>query len=70
MKRLVLCLALCTGCANWNVTGFGIPLQATDRYQARSSEDPGKLTTEEKWGVVLILGLAIGGGIAIAAAAN
>jgi hypothetical protein len=70
MKRLLVCLLLCTGCAHWNVTGFGIPMQATDRYQQTSSESSGKLSSEEKWGVVLILGLAIGGGIAVAAAAN
>ena len=70
MKRLLLCLLLCTGCAHWNVTGFGIPMQATDRYQRTAAEDPGKLSSEEKWGVVLILGLAIGSGVAVAIAAN
>jgi len=68
MKACVLALALLTGCAHWNVTGFGVPLQASDRYQRH--EDPGKLTTEEKWGTILLLSLAVGGSIAVGVAAS
>ena len=67
MKACVLALALLTGCAHWNVTGFGVPLQASDRYQRQ--EDTGQLTTEEKWGTILLLGVAIGGSIAVGIAA-
>lgn len=70
MKSLVLCLALLTGCASWNVDAFGYHMQASDKYQTSSGSSSTKLSTEEKWGVVLVLGVAIGAGIAIAAAAN
>ena len=71
------------GCRSWNVNAFGydIPasgertpvvyghhLQASDKYTTRSSGSG--LSTEEKWGVVLILGVAIGAGVAVAATAN
>ncbi|MHC4407945.1 MAG: hypothetical protein ACYS0E_02135 [Planctomycetota bacterium] len=68
MKSLVLCLALLTGCASWNVDAFGYHMQASDKYQ--TSSDSKSMSTEEKWGVVLVLGVAIGAGIAVAAAAN
>ena len=86
MKSLVLCLAVLTGCQSWNVNAFGyrVPatgtrpapvdygyyLQASDKYQTKSTSGSGGLSTEEKWGVVLILGVAIGAGIAVAVAAN
>ena len=72
MKSLVLCLALLVsplaGCNSWNVDAFGYHMQASDKYQ--TSSDSKSMSTEEKWGVVLVLGVAIGAGIAIAVAAN
>ena len=74
MKSLLLTLALLLpGCATWNVDAFGYHMQASDKYQTKNTSSGGsssQLTTEEKWGVALVLGVAIGGGIAIAAAAN
>jgi len=68
MRSLVLSLALLTGCAHWNVNAFGVSMQATSRYQTVEQEE--QLTTEEKWGVILLLAVAIGGGIAIGATAT
>ena len=68
MKILVLSFALLTGCASWNVDAFGYHMQASDKYQTKSGSGSGSMSTEEKWGVVLILGVAIGAGIAVAAA--
>ncbi|MHC4452719.1 MAG: hypothetical protein ACYS0E_21690 [Planctomycetota bacterium] len=70
MKSLVLCLALLGGCNSWNVDAFGYHMQASDKYQTKSTSGSSSMSTEEKWGVVLILGVAIGAGIAVAAAAN
>ena len=73
MKSLVLSFALLSncllgGCATWNVTGFGVPMQATSKFQ--TVDDSKSMSTEEKWGVVLIIGVAVGAGIAIAAAGS
>ncbi|MEM8882975.1 MAG: hypothetical protein AAGD14_02810 [Planctomycetota bacterium] len=72
---LVLCLflALTPGCATWNVNAFGIPLQASDKYQTSSTSSSGSggtLSKEEKVGVIVILGLAAAGIAVGAAAAN
>lgn len=66
MKRLCIGLVLLSSCASWNVSAFGIPMQASEKY---AEENTHGLSAEETWGVILILGLAIGGGI-LAASAN
>jgi hypothetical protein len=60
MKRRLALLALailpCTGCRTFDIHAFGQPLNAT------TPEWEGiELTTEEKLGVALIVGLAVGG---------
>jgi hypothetical protein len=60
MKRLCIGLVLLTGCASWNISAFGVPMQASDKY---AEENTHGLSAEETWGVILILGLAIGGAV-------
>lgn len=69
MKRLLVLLLLVTGCRSWEVRAFGVPIgkEKEPRYVVASSDD---LTTEEKLGVILILGVAVGAGVAVALAAN
>ena len=66
MRRFLLLLALVSGCKTWDTRAFGVPLDGKERYMAASSE----LSSEEKVGVIIILVVAIGGAIAIAAAAD
>jgi hypothetical protein len=65
MRRLLLCLALLTGCRSWEVRAFDIPLNRKPQYFAGA-----ELTSEEKWGVAVILAVAIGGAVAIALAVD
>jgi hypothetical protein len=64
VKRLVLLLCLVGGCRTWDVRAFDVPLNGKERYMTASSE----LSSEEKVGVIIILGVAIGAGVAIALA--
>ena len=66
MKRFLIGLVLLNGCASWNISAFGVPMQASDKY---AEENTHGLSKEETWGVILILGLAIGGAV-YAAGAN
>jgi len=67
MKRLLLLLLLVTGCRTWEVNAFGVPIGEQPRYVTASSSD---LSGEEKVGVIVILAVAIGAGIAVALAAK
>ncbi len=70
---------LLTGCQSWNVNAFGVPVNGGSSYATAprpmplvTSEEPmhaigSGLSTEEKWGVVLIIGVAVAAGIIFAA---
>jgi len=72
---------LLTGCQSWNVNAFGVPTHGSASYARApaprpmplvTSEEPmhaigSGLSTEEKWGVVLIIGVAVAAGIIFAA---
>jgi hypothetical protein len=62
VKRLLLLLALFSGCKTWNVNAFGVPLDGKERYVSAAAE----LSSEEKVGVIVVLAVAIGVGVAIA----
>ena len=64
MKRLLLLLLLATGCRTWDVRAFDVPLDGKERYMAASSD----LSTDEKIGVIIIVGIAVGGAVALAVA--
>lgn len=67
MKRFLLLFLVFAGCKTWDVRAFDIPLNGKEpRYVAASSE----LSSEEKWGVIVIVAVAVGATIAIAAASN
>ncbi len=65
MKRLLLLLLLITGCRTWEVNAFGVPLGEKPRVSANS-----ELTSDEKVGVIVVVGVAIAASVAIAVAAN
>jgi hypothetical protein len=67
MKRLLLLLLLATGCRTWEVNAFGVPLNGEPPRHVQASSD---LSTEEKLGVILIVGIAVAGAVAIAVAAD
>jgi hypothetical protein len=69
MKRVLLLLLLVAGCRTFEVNAFGVPLRGEPRYLSASTDDEG-LSTEEKLGVILLVGIAIGGAIALGAAAS
>ena len=70
---------LLTGCQSWNVNAFGVPTHGSASYATAprpmplvTSDEPmhaigSGLSTEEKWGVVLIIGVAVAAGIIFAA---
>ena len=64
MKRLLLLLALVTGCKTWDVRAFDVPLNQEQRHLAAAAE----LSSEEKVGVLVVLAVAVGVGVAIALA--
>ena len=64
MKRLLLLLLLATGCRTWDVRAFDVPLDGKERYMTASSE----LSTDEKVGVIIIIGVAVGASVALALA--
>jgi hypothetical protein len=64
-RCLLVGLLLGVGCRTWEVRAFDIPIGG-DRFMAASTD----LTTEEKWGVVLIVGVAIAGAVALGVAAS
>ena len=68
MRRLLILslLFLATGCRTWDVRAFDVPLDGKERYMTASSE----LTTDEKVGVIVVVGVAIGASVAIALSAN
>lgn len=66
MKRFCIGLVLLSSCASWNISAFGVPMQASDKYAEQNTH---RLSKEETFGVILILGLAIGGAV-YAASAN
>ena len=66
MKRILLLLLLATGCRTWDVRAFDVPLDGKERYMTASSD----LTTDEKIGVIVVVGVAIGASVALAVAAD
>ena len=66
MRRLLILLLLVTGCRTWDVRAFGIPLGEEPRYVSANSE----LTSDEKVGVIVVVGVAIGASVALALAAD
>ncbi len=66
MKRILLLLLLAAGCRTWDVRAFDVPLDGKERYMAASSE----LTTDEKIGVIVVVGVAIGASVALALSAD
>jgi len=66
---LTLCLLPLAGCRTWDVRAFDIPLNGKEpRAELLSANS--ELSSEEKLGVLLIVGVAIGASVAIAVAAN
>jgi hypothetical protein len=68
MKRrlaILLCALALSGCRSFKVNAFGVPLNATAK-ESMSSD----LTTEEKLGVLLLVGIAVAGIAVGVAAAN
>ena len=65
----VLCgIFLLGGCQSFNIEAFGVPIHTPGRQDAivlAANDDGIKLSTEEKWGVVLLLALAIGGTVVL-----
>jgi hypothetical protein len=65
MRRFLLLLVLLTGCRSWQVRAFDVPLNPRPQLSAGA-----ELTTEEKWGVAVVLAVAIGGAVAIGLAVD
>lgn len=70
---------LLPGCQSWNVNAFGVPVGGASSYATAPAPVPlvvgeeapmhaqSGLSTEEKWGVVLIIGVAVAAAIVFAA---
>ena len=66
-RTLLLLFLLGASCRTWEVNAFGVPVGKEPRYVMAASDD---LTTEEKLGVLLIVGLLVGASVAVALAAK
>jgi len=69
LAALLLCFLPLAGCRTWDVRAFDIPLNGKEPRPELMSANA-ELSSEEKAGVILIVGVAIGASVAIALAAN
>jgi hypothetical protein len=68
VRRALVLILLAAGCRTWDVNAFGVPLGEQPRHVVAASDED--LSTEEKLGVILLVGVAVGAGIAVAVAAD
>jgi len=63
MRRLVICLALVTGCRSWDVRAFDVPLSPKEpRLMAASDSDDSGMSV---WAVLAIVAANVGAAVAI-----